>query len=232
MKTRYLYILFVLFFGCTNPSMENGFKKLNQSLSELVAAFDAVNIPQITSDLDQMIKDLESIANGIQDYQDAVDQYNNHIAFYNEAILEYNDAMLEYEEARLANQEFLDQIENVMNNMIDSLQELQRLHEEGNQWAGIFLQIAQIRIGLQDILATMQTKATKEQVEQLLAAVQEMGEGVDQLVAVADYDYDGVVNALDLCPKTPLTKINMVNSSGCAPGETPVSETTTSTTDD
>ena len=34
--------------ACINPSMENGFEKLNQSLSELVASFDAVNIPQIT----------------------------------------------------------------------------------------------------------------------------------------------------------------------------------------
>lgn len=232
MSKKYLYILFIIFFGCTNPSMENGFRNLNQSLSELVAAFDAVNIPQITSDIEQMIKDLESIANGIQDYQDAVDEYNNHIAFYNEAILDYNDAMLEYEEARLANQEFLDQIENVMNNMIESLKGLQRLHEEGNEWAGIFLQIANIRLGLQDILATMKTKATKAQVQELLIQIEEMGEKIDQLVAIADYDYDGIVNALDLCPDTPLTKINMVNSSGCAPGETPISETTTSTTGD
>ena len=219
---KFIAILSVLLFaGCTNPSMERGFAKLNESLQEVVAAFDAMNIPQITTDMSQIIEDMEVIIEGVQNYHDAVVEYNYHISLYNEAIIEYNDAMLEYEEAMLANEEFLAQIDDVMTNLVDSLEGLQDLYDNGNQWAGIFLQIAQIRIGLQDILATMQTKATKQQVQELLAAVQEVGEGVDQLVAVADYDYDGVINALDKCPDTPLKDINNVDAQGCAPGQTP-----------
>lgn len=224
MKKILAVLSVLLLFGCTNPSMERGFAKLNESLQEVLDSFEAMNIPQITSDMSQIIVDLEVIVEGVQNYHDAVIEYNAHIVEYNEAMLEYNDAMLAYEEAMLANEEFLAEIEDVLNGVVSSLEGLQTLYDNGNQWAGIFLQIAQIRIGLQDILATMQTKATKEQVEQLLAAVQEVGAGVDQLVAVADYDYDGVINALDKCPETPITEINNVNADGCAPGETPVSD--------
>ena len=217
---KFITLTVLLFtFGCTNPSMERGFAKLNESLKEVVAAFDAIDIPQITTDMEQIVSDLEVIAEGIQNYHDAVIEYNAHIAEYNEAMIEYNDAMLAYEEAMLANEEFLAEIDSVMTDMIESLEGLQALYDNGNQWAGIFLQIAQIRLGLQDILATMQTKATKEQMDQLLAQVQEMGEDVDQLVAVADYDYDGVANALDKCPDTPLSEINNVNADGCSPSQ-------------
>ena len=217
---KFITLTVLLFtFGCTNPSMERGFAKLNESLKEVVSAFDAIDIPQITTDMEQIVSDLEVIAEGIQNYHDAVVEYNAHIAEYNEAMIEYNDAMLAYEEAMLANEEFLAEINSVMTDMIESLEGLQALYDNGNQWAGIFLQIAQIRLGLQDILATMQTKATKEQMDQLLAQVQEMGEDVDQLVAVADYDYDGVANALDKCPDTPLSEINNVNADGCSPSQ-------------
>lgn len=217
---KFITLTVLLFtFGCTNPSMERGFAKLNESLKEVVSAFDAIDIPQITTDMEQIVSDLEVIAEGIQNYHDAVVEYNAHIAEYNEAMIEYNDAMLAYEEAVLANEEFLAEINNVMTDMIESLEGLQALYDNGNQWAGIFLQIAQIRLGLQDILATIQTKATKEQMDQLLAQVQEMGEDVDQLVAVADYDYDGVANALDKCPDTPLSEINNVNADGCSPSQ-------------
>ena len=208
--------------ACINPSMENGFEKLNQSLSELVASFDAVNIPQITSDMEQITDDLESIVVGIENYVSAVEEYNQAILIYNEALLEYNDALMEYDEALTATNYFLSQIDSSIEGMLQALEGLREMKEEGNEWAGIFLQIAEIRIGLQDILAIMKTKATKEQMEALLAQVQEMGEGVDQLVFLADYDYDGVINGIDKCPDTPLSDINNVNAQGCAPGQTPV----------
>jgi chromosome segregation ATPase len=210
--------------ACINPSMENGFEKLNQSLSELVASFDAVNIPQITSDMEQITDDLESIVVGIENYVSAVEEYNQAILIYNEALLEYNDAMMEYDEALTATNDFLSQIDSSIEGMLQALEGLREMKEEGNEWAGIFLQIAEIRIGLQDILAIMKTKATKEQMEALLAQVQEMGEGVDQLVFLADYDYDGVINGIDKYPDTPLSDINNVNAQGCAPGQTPVTE--------
>ena len=224
MKKVFAVLSIVLLFGCTNPSMERGFARMIESLEQLTASFEAVNIPQITTDMAQITEDLEIIVEGVQNYTDAVIEYNGYIAEYNEAILEYNDAMLAYQEQMTTAQEFLDDIDDVMNNMVESLAGLQTLYDEGNQWAGIFLQIANIRLGLQDILAIMKTKATAEQMDALLAQVQEMGEGIDQLVAVADYDYDGVINALDKCPETPLTDINNVNADGCAPGETPVSD--------
>ena len=210
--------------ACINPSMENGFEKLNQSLSELVASFDAVNIPQITSDMEQITDDLESIVVGIENYVSAVEEYNQAILIYNEALLEYNDAMMKYDEALTATNDFLSQIDSSIEGMLQALEGLREMKEEGNEWAGIFLQIAEIRIGLQDILAIMKTKATKEQMEALLAQVQGMGEGVDQLVFLADYDYDGVINGIDKCPDTPLSDINNVNAQGCAPGQTPVTE--------
>lgn len=224
MKKYLILSVFLITVGCTNASMERGFARMIEELEQLTASFEAVNIPQITTDMAQITEDLEIIVEGVQDYTDAVIEYNGYIVEYNEAINEYNDAMLAYQEQITTAQEFLDDIDDVMNNMVESLAGLQTLYDEGNQWAGIFLQIANIRLGLQDILAIMKTKATKEQMEQLLAQVQEMGEGIDQLVAVADYDYDGVINALDKCPETPLTKINEVNANGCAPGETPVSD--------
>jgi uncharacterized phage infection (PIP) family protein YhgE len=210
--------------ACINPSMENGFEKLNQSLSELVASFDAVNIPQIQEDMEQITDDLESIVVGIENYVSAVEEYNQAILIYNEALLEYNDAMMEYEDALIASDVFLSQIDSSIDGMVEALEGLKEMSDGGNQWAGIFLQIAQIRIGLQDILAIMKTKATKEQMEALLAQVQEMGEGVDQLVFLADYDYDGVINGMDKCPDTPIADINNVNAQGCAPGQTPVTE--------
>lgn len=217
---KFLLLTVLLFtFGCTNPSMERGFAKLNESLKEVVSAFDAVNIPQITTDMEQIVTDLEAVAEGVQNYHDAVIEYNAYIMEYNEAINEYNDAMLAYQEQMTTAAEFLDDIDNVMNNMVESLAGLQALYDEGNQWAGLFIQIANIRLGLQDILATLKTKATAEQMNQLLDQVQEMGEGVDQLVAVADYDYDGVANALDKCPDTPLSEINNVNADGCSPSQ-------------
>ena len=199
--------------------MENGFAKLIESLKQLTASFEAINIPQITTDMGQIVTDLEDIAEGIQNYHDAVIEYNAHIMEYSEAMNEYNDAMLAYEEQQTTAEDFLNDINSIINNMTESLSGLQTLYEEGNEWAGLFIQIANIRLGLQGILATLKTKATAEQMEQLLTQVQEMGAGVDQLVAVADYDYDGVINAFDKCPDTPLNEINNVNSDGCSPSQ-------------
>ena len=75
--------------ACINPSMENGFEKLNKSLSELVASFDAVNIPQIQEDMEQITDDLGSIVVGIENYISAVEEYNQAILIYNEALVEY-----------------------------------------------------------------------------------------------------------------------------------------------
>lgn len=61
--------------------------------------------------------------------------------------------------------------------------------------------------------------ATTQQMQELLSQLEEFQSGVDILVARADYDYDGVINALDKCPDTPLSEINDVDSDGCSPSQ-------------
>lgn len=143
--------------GCTNPSMEAGFEKLNASMAELNAAVEALNIPQMQSDLEQMN------ATAAQ--------------------------MLEDVEAM-----------------------------EGS-WDEAMEQFAILQSLLDSIVADSANWATSEDMQALLQDVKEFGEGVDLLVLAADYDYDGVINAKDQCPDTPLTEIGSVDSRGCAPGE-------------
>jgi hypothetical protein len=90
--------------------------------------------------------------------------------------------------------------------------------------------IDNILAGLANAQANLENAVTKEQVAALADQVDELGEGIDVLVFIADYDYDGVMNGLDQCPDTPLSDINDVNGVGCAPGQTPITSTTTTTT--
>lgn len=86
-----------------------------------------------------------------------------------------------------------------------------------------------ILAGLARVKENLDQAATAEQVAELAAAVEEFGEGIDMLVFLADYDYDGVMNGLDQCPDTPLSEINDVNGVGCSSSQTPTTGTTTST---
>ena len=88
---------------------------------------------------------------------------------------------------------------------------------------------AQALLDIQDILATLaiikenlENALTKDQVAALAAQFAIVNDKVQQLVFLADYDYDGVINGLDQCPDTPITEINNVDAVGCAPGQTPV----------
>ena len=143
---------------------------------------------------------------------------------YNEALLEYNDAMLAYADAQTAAEEFLSTVGEITQEMLASLAKLREMSEAGNEWANIMLMIAEIKISLNGVLAQVKTLATKEQVAQITAMLQEMNEDLDWYIAVQDFDYDGVLIAFDKCPDTPITEINNVNADGCAPGETPVSD--------
>ena len=221
MKKVFAVLSVLLLFGCTNPSMERGFAKLNEAMSDLVDSFEAMNIPQITEDMSTIVADLQSIADGIEAYHEAMIEYNNHILMYNEALLEYNDAMLAYADAQTAAEEFLSTVGEITQEMLASLTKLREMSEAGNEWANIMLLIAEIKISLNGVLAQVKTLATKEQVAQITAMLQEMNEDLDWYIAVQDFDYDGVLNAFDKCPDTPITEINNVNADGCAPGETP-----------
>ena len=72
--------------------------------------------------------------------------------------------------------------------------------------------------------------ATTEQVASLAAQVAEMTRGINILVFIADYDYDGVMNGFDKCPDTPFNEVNGVDALGCSSTQTPISTTTTTTT--
>ena len=95
------------------------------------------------------------------------------------------------------------------------------LVDVNGSWAELIDALNDLHLQLQDIVAISETWATTEQMQALLADVQQLGEGIDILVLKADYDYDGVINALDKCPNTPLSQINNVDSDGCAPDDIP-----------
>lgn len=82
--------------------------------------------------------------------------------------------------------------------------------------------VAGILEGLENVRISLEEAATVEQVQNIRAQVDELSEGIQMLVFIADYDYDGVMNGLDQCPDTPLTDINNVNGVGCAPDQTPI----------
>ena len=52
--------------------MENGFAKLIESLKQLTASFEAVQVDQITEDMTNIITDLEYIAEDLDAYMDAM----------------------------------------------------------------------------------------------------------------------------------------------------------------
>jgi hypothetical protein len=55
---------------------------------------------------------------------------------------------------------------------------------------------------------------TKDQVADILVDLEATQAMIDQLVLLADYDYDGVINGLDQCPDTEL--FATVNEQGCS----------------
>lgn len=121
----------------------------------------------------------------------------------------------------------LDSMNVMVSQLIVDVEEYSAQMEEFNQ------KVLEIQAALEAMLITVQGVteevdgmivttgglATTEQMQNLLSQVQEFQEGVDILVAIADYDYDGVQNALDKCPDTPLSEINNVNSDGCSPSQ-------------
>ena len=82
-------------------------------------------------------------------------------------------------------------------------------------------QVEEWEAQIQSILADLATAqelvdnlATTEEVNAILADVQGIQAMIDQLVLLADYDYDGVINGLDKCPDTELGLT--VNEEGCS----------------
>jgi len=110
MKKLALLMVVLFSFSCSNPSMDEGFSKLEQSLAELGAAIEALNIPQMQANLESMNAMAEQMIIDAEAAQGAFDAALNDLAYVN--------AMLDEMVADSANwatseqmQELLDQAE-------------------------------------------------------------------------------------------------------------------------
>lgn len=115
----------------------------------------------------------------------------------------------------------MDQIENDIELIIIEIDRIEQKTKES------LLLIQSILEGLARAQEQLDKAATREQMQALLEDINEFGEGIRVLWNLADFDADGVINGLDQCPETPFGLI--VNERGCAEGQTPISETESST---
>ena len=208
---KYIILIVTLFtFSCTNPSMEDGFAKLNESLKSLVGSFQAINVPQIQTDLESMVTDLELMAQDIDAYNQSITEYNLAIATYADAMNEFNDAVLAYnaavEEYNTALEAF-DSIEA----MSAAMGDLQAMADNGNQMARLLLILADIHATMDQIVAQVNTLATAEQVQALTEQVGSMAEDLTLSIQGSDVDGDGIIHSEDECP----TLAGPASNNGC-----------------
>lgn len=169
---KYLTIVGILLLSaCMNPSMENGFEKLNKSLSELESAIAVLDIPQMIDDLDSMNVMVNEMVTDIEEYSTKMEEFNLQIVELQAKF----DAMAEQVQG--------------MTEVVDGM------------------------------IVAAEGLATTEQFQKLLADMNEFQQGVNLLVLAADYDYDGIINASDKCPDTPIGEINDVDTNGCSPSQ-------------
>jgi hypothetical protein len=119
-----------------------------------------------------------------------------------------------------------------MQTQVETMQiDVDAYNEQAEGWLN---QINDILTDLAAVQVIIDNAATTEQTDALLADVQEISAMIDQLVLIADYDADGVINGLDQCPETILGAT--VNNQGCsevqlaAIASATASSTTTSST--
>ena len=78
--------------------------------------------------------------------------------------------------------------------------------------------LAYVNAMLDEMVADSANWATSEQMQELLDQAEQFNHDVETLTLAADYDLDGVINAMDKCPDTKLGLT--VDSDGCAAGQT------------
>ena len=83
--------------------------------------------------------------------------------------------------------------------------------EQVAEWENQIQSILADLAGVQEII---NNAGTKDQVAAILADLENTQALIDQLVALADYDYDGVINGLDKCPDTEVGA--EVDTDGCS----------------
>ena len=79
--------------------------------------------------------------------------------------------------------------------------------------------ITTLQEGLDNLQQQLSTLAPNGTLQEISIKLEKIQEGIDVLVARADYDIDGVINAVDECPDTPITEIKQVNDVGCSPSQ-------------
>jgi len=204
MKKFLTLFVFMFTFSCINPSMENGFAKLIESLKQLTASFEAINVPQIQTDLESMVVDLTLMAEDIEIYNESIIEYNNTIIQYSDAMAEFSDAILEYEEAiaeyNNAVAEYSEAIDNFEPLSLESFANLREMADNGNQLARILLILAGIHTSMDQILVQVQTVATAEQVQALTQQVSQMSDDIELSIQGSDVDGDGIIHSEDECP--------------------------------
>tara|TARA_X000001388_G_C2184377_1_gene104910 strand:+ start:161 stop:757 length:597 start_codon:yes stop_codon:yes gene_type:complete len=178
----------VLFFlslsiSCINPSMENGFARLIESLKQLTASFEALQVDQITEDMSNIVTDLEYIAEDLDAYLTAM--------------IEYQVATNAYFEATEALAIATSAASEATNGTLD---ELLALSEGGNQWATIYLQIMGISQSFSVIQSAVDNMATSEQVQQIAEQLENMSNDLTLSIQGSDVDGDGIIHMYDKCP--------------------------------
>ena len=192
---KFITLTVLLFtFSCINPSMEDGFAKLNESLKALVSSFDALNVDQITTDMQNIITDLEYITEDLDAYM--------------ASMLEYQAATDAY---FTATRTYLDATAAATNVTQDTLSELEAMVEAGNGWAELYLQIIQISNSFSQIQAAVDNMATSAQVEAIAEQIQQMSIDIALSVQGSDVDGDGIIHINDKCP----TLAGPASNDGC-----------------
>jgi uncharacterized phage infection (PIP) family protein YhgE len=79
--------------------------------------------------------------------------------------------------------------------------------------------ITTLQEGLDNLQQQLSTLAPNGTLQEISIKLEKIQEGIDVLVARADYDFDGVINAIDECSDTPITEIKEVNEVGCSPSQ-------------
>ena len=183
MKKFIVLFFLTLSISCINPSMENGFARLIESLKQLTASVEALQVDQITEDMSNIVTDLEYIAEDLDAYLAAMVEYQVATNAYFEATEAYATATSSAIDA--AN---------------GTLEELQILSEEGNQWATIYLQIMGISQSFSVIKSAVDNMATSEQVQQIAEQLEDMSNDLTLSIQGSDVDGDGIIHMFDKCP--------------------------------
>ena len=163
--------------------MENGFAKLIESLKQLTASFEAIQVDQITEDMTNIVTDLEYIAEDLEGYMNAMIEYQA-----------ATDAYIEATEAYAAAAQAATDAAN------GTLEELLSLSEAGNQWATIYLQIMGISQSFSEIQAAVDNMATSEQVAAIAEQLEDMSNDLTLSIQGSDVDGDGIIHKFDKCP--------------------------------